>query len=141
VRAGRGEGDAVRAGVGEERAAQVALAGGRGVGVLAASAADLDLGLDELAADRLCERPARAVAQLLEARGPVPRLRVEEGELLLEAHGAVLRRREGLDRSVEIEHVERPRSDRSRARRAGPRRGWRYGPSPRAAPAEGCRSS
>ena len=44
-----------------------------------------------------------SVAQLLEARHEVERLRVEHRELLLEAHGEVRGRREDLLRAVEVD--------------------------------------
>ena len=107
VRAGGAQRDAVTGGEREQRAAELALAG-HGVGeVVAAAGADLDLAGDQLAADRLGERALGGVAQLLEAADHVEAGRVEDGELLLEAHGAVAGRREDLDRRVEIEgHVK-----------------------------------
>ena len=45
----------------------------------------------------------RGVAQLLEARDEVERLRIEQRELLLQADGHVRRRREDLLRAVEVD--------------------------------------
>src|SRR4051812_19841652 len=70
--------------------------------------ADLDLRGDELAGDRGAQRLVigqREVAQLLEAGREVQRLRVEDGQLLLEAHGAVRPRREHLGDAKQVDHV------------------------------------
>ncbi len=76
------------------------------VEVLPAPGDDLDLRGDELARDRLRELGItlrRRVAQLLEARHEVERLRVEHREFLLEADRQVLRGREDLLGLVEVD--------------------------------------
>ena len=84
----------------------LALARLRVVDVLAAAGDDLDLRGDELARDRGGEDRIAlggGVAQLLEARHEVERLRIEDRELLLEADRQVLGGREDLLGAVEID--------------------------------------
>ena len=74
------------AGEGEEPAAVVALALAQLGEALGAARADLDLGVDQLAADRFGERLVllRSVAELLEAVRELEGLGVEDRELLLD---------------------------------------------------------
>ncbi len=77
---------------------------------------------------------------LLKAVLELQRSRIEDRELLLEPDREVGRGLESLANEVEVER-QRIRRGRSRARRAGRRRGWRCGPSPPAAPEAAARSS
>jgi hypothetical protein len=125
--AGGAQPHAVALGEREQAAARVVLAGA-GVGdVLPAAGADLDLGLDQLAGDRVAEDRVLLAggAQLLEARDERERDRIEERVLLLDSDREVSRGLEGLARSGEIDQV---RSGRSRARRGGRRQGWTCAP-------------
>ena len=74
--------------------------------VLAAARADLDLRADELPGDRLQQRRARRLGQVLEAGHELQRLRVADRELLFQPHGAVHGGRECLVGGGEVDgHV------------------------------------
>jgi hypothetical protein len=106
VGAGGAEDDVALGGEGDEAAPVVVLLGQRVGEVLAAPGADLDLRLDELAGDRRGEDGIAGlggVAQLLEARDELERLRIADRELLLEADGGVGGAFEGLVRRGQVD--------------------------------------
>jgi hypothetical protein len=106
VRAGRAQRDPARRHEREQPHSHVALARDRVVEVLAPAGADLDLGRDQLACDRLRQHAVlrdRGVAQFLEPRHELERPAVEDGELLLDADGEVGRRREDLLGAVQVD--------------------------------------
>jgi hypothetical protein len=73
--------------------------------VLAAAGADLDLGGDQLARNRVAKDvvPKRGVTQLLEAVDEVERRLIEQRELLLDANREVGRLVEDLAPFVEVD--------------------------------------
>ena len=91
----------------EQPPARLLLLGARVGDVLAAAGADLDLGRDQLAGDRVGEhRVARAgVAQLLEPGDQLERLGMDERVFLLDPDREVLGGLEGLARSGEVDQV------------------------------------
>ena len=120
----------------EQPPAPVPLRRERGPQIETPARADLDLGGDQLAGDRLGQHRIRLprIAELLEARRQLERAPIEHGELLLQADGEVRRLLEGGVRRIQVEtaaHLGRDRgtirSGRSRARKAGRRPGSRCG--------------
>ncbi len=131
------ESHVVVGGQGEQPPAAVPLGGNGLLERLPASRADLDLRGDQLLGDRLGEdRLFRdcSVAELLELLHQSEVGGVEQRELLLDPDREVGRVLEGRARGFEVEGAAPmvSRSDRSRGRRAGRRRGLMCGPSPRA---------
>ena len=126
VRAGRAEPHAVGVGQLVQPPARLLLLGA-GVGdVLPAAGADLDLGRDQLAADRNGEHGVggAGVAQLLELGDQLERLGMDERVFLLDTDREVLGGLEGLARSGEVDQlgqcqveVERVEEVDGRARR------------------------
>jgi hypothetical protein len=108
VRAGRAEPHAVLLGEREQAAARLALLGPRVGDVLTAAGADLDLGRDQLARDRVGEHGVvgAGVLQVLEARDQLQRFGMDERVLLLDPDGEVLGSLEGLARSGEVDQVK-----------------------------------
>ena len=102
----RAERDAARRGQGEEPPAPFALVGDRLVQVLAATGDDLDLRRDQLAGDAREEQRVGlggGVADVLEAGDEIERLRIEQRELLLQAHREVRGRGEHPLHVVEVD--------------------------------------
>ena len=102
MRSGRGQAGAPVGGECEQPPPAIPLVGDRVVKVLAAPGADLDLGRDQLARDRVGEHRIRrrGVAQVLEALDEVERAGIEDRELLLQADGEIGRRVELLAGAV-----------------------------------------
>ena len=92
-------------GDGEEVPPVPALAGDEVGERLRAAGADLDLGVDQLAAERVGERLVRLrrVAELNEAMCEVERRRIEDRELLLEGAGEIRGLLEPLAGQIEVE--------------------------------------
>jgi hypothetical protein len=89
----------------EQPAARLALLDQRVGDVLPAPRADLDLGRDQLARDRVGEDRIvlRGGLEVLEAVGELERRRVEDRVLLLDAHGEVGRGVEGLAGGAKVD--------------------------------------
>ena len=106
VRAGRPKLRCARARQREQRTPPLALAAQRVAEIVADARDDLDLRRDQLTGDVLVQQridERRRVAQFLEARGEVERLRVEDRKLLFDPDGQVAGRRENLDGAVEVD--------------------------------------
>jgi hypothetical protein len=107
MRTGRGQAHAVFCDEPEEPVTSVLLLHHRVRERRALPRADLDLGRDQLAGDRLREWRVgafRGIAQLLESLDELERLGVEDLELLLDADREVLGVLEDLACTVHVEH-------------------------------------